>query len=173
MRALSIAVVLVALSHSACRDSHASPATATSAPPPVASPARAAAPSSRLAQCPNAVPGATTALRDIDQGIELTVTAADDAAIGDIRARAAALVVSAKDPALQEKHGSGSGGGGGGGSGGGGGGRCPVVMKRTSVEARDTTGGSVITVLARRSETVDWLRRETHERQDEIAVTPK
>lgn len=165
----SLFVAFVALG---CDDGRAA-ARAPSAPSRVATPRsapHASAPSSRLAQCPNVVAGATTELRDVARGIELVVTARDDAAAAEIRARAAALVIAARDPSLQEKHGSGSGGGGGGG-GGGSAARCPVVMKRTMVDARDVAGGSAISVTARHDDTVEWLRRETRERQDEVAAS--
>jgi len=163
--------VVLAASIVGCRDKTASTAPVPSALPSVSA-AHAASPSSRLANCPTSVAGATTTMRDVDNGIEIVVVAAADAAIAEIRARAAALVIAARDPSLQDKHGSGSGGGGGGASGGSGG-RCPVIMKRTVVEARDVAGGSAITVTARVPEQIDWLRRETRERQEEIAVTAK
>jgi hypothetical protein len=162
---------VIAASIVACRDKSVTTAPVASAASTVSA-AHVASPSSRLANCPTTVSGSTTTLRDIDNGIEIVVIATAQDAIADIRARAAALVVAARDPSLQDKHGSGSGGGGGGASGGSGG-RCPIIMKRTVVEAHDVSGGSAITVTARVPEQVDWLRRETRERQDEIAVTAK
>lgn len=137
--------------------SASAPQASASAPAPSAS----VAPSGKMSHCPNAVTGAATVIKDVEGGVELTVTSKDAAAVADIRARAKVLADAARTPALQSKH---TGAGGGGGTFG----RCPVVMKDTSVDIADVPDGSKITVKAKTADTVDWLRRESRERQTDI-----
>lgn len=133
----------------------ATPATASAAAPAMAV---AVAPSGHLAHCPNAVTGAATLIKEIEGGVELDITGKDDATTKDIRARAMKLADVAKSGAAQSKHT---------GAGGGGGiyGRCPVVMRMTTVAVSDMEGGSKITVKPKTAAEIDWLRRETKQRQ--------
>jgi TusA-related sulfurtransferase len=119
-------------------------------------PAGSVAPAGNQAHCPNAVAGAKTDVRNVDNGIELTITGPDDGAAADIRARVQALVDASKGQS-QQKHT---------GSGGGAGifGRCPIVMKNTAIAAADVPGGSKVTVTTKAPDELDWLRRETNER---------
>jgi TusA-related sulfurtransferase len=167
---LSVAVTAVVVA--GCEDKPAgtqpsSTATAEApAPPPTASATASAAPSGSAANqdakggmknCPNAVEGATTEMKNVDHGIEITVKGKDAAAAKEIRERAGHLAAASKDPAQAGKH-TGTG------QGGGQFGRCPVVMKDTTVVAADVEGGSKLTVTVKDDKIVDWLRREAAER---------
>ncbi len=156
----------------ACKDEPSAAPTAASATPSTtpsvvanasAAPSVSAdvAPLGKMAHCPSAITGAKTAIKDVPSGVELDVTGADAPTVAEIRARAKVLADVAKNPALQAKHN---------GSGGGGGtfGRCPVVMKLTTVDIVDMDEGTKITVKAKSDDQVDWLRRETRERQADI-----
>lgn len=118
-------------------------------------------PPSAMQNCPSAVAGATTALKDIAGGIQLTVTGKGDA-VAQIRARAKALVEASKSAAPATVHDSK-------GDGGGRTGRCPVVMFKSAVTSADVEGGVALTVKADSATDVDWLRTVTRERLDEHA----
>src|SRR6185369_6997601 len=105
-----------------------------------------------MANCPNTVEGATTSFNDVEGGIEITVTAKDDAAIKDIRARAKHLAEVAKEAAPSVKHNQS-------GAGGGKFGRCPVVVRNTQLDAAEVESGVKITVKPKDPGEVDWLRR--------------
>jgi TusA-related sulfurtransferase len=138
--------------------SASAPATsASSAPAPSAS----VASSGKMAHCPDAITGAKTAIRDVDGGVELTVTAADPSAQADVKARIQALLDAQKNQNPNVRH-SGNG------EGGGLLGRCPVVLKDTMVTAAPVASGSVITVLSKQPNEVDWLRRETRDREEDL-----
>ena len=136
------------------------PASA-SAPPPASS--ATLAPSGKMAHCPNAVPGATTDIKDVPGGVEVTVTAQGDASTSDIRARVQALVEAQKNQNPNVKH-SGNG------EGGGLLGRCPIVLKNTTITTADVALGSKMTVVARDPLEVDWLRRETRDREEDLKL---
>ena len=76
-----------------------------------------------MANCPSAVEGAKTEIKDVDGGVELTITGSGDA-VKDIQGRAKAIAEAAKSEASTRKH-SGTG------EGGGAFGRCPVVLRDT------------------------------------------
>lgn len=151
------------------------PAPAPSAAPSaVASAAPSAAPSAggdasltmgKMAHCPSTVDGAKTEVKETAKGVELTVIAGAAGSPGEreIRTRAKFLAEVAKDPAGEVKH-NGSG------EGGGGLGRCPVVLRRTTVEVADAAGGAKITINAKDAKEVDWLKRETKQRNAELAL---
>src|SRR5258708_4819655 len=66
-----------------------------------------------MIHCPSAVPGAKTEIKEIKDGVELTVTAPDDNKASEIRRRAKHLVDAAKtDPNSVRHTGDGHGGGG-------------------------------------------------------------
>ena len=136
-----------------------SPAPSASTPPAASS--VTLAPSGKMAHCPDAVTGAKTAIADVPGGVEITVTGADSSATADIRARVQALIEAQKNQGANVKH-TGTG------EGGGLLGRCPVVLKQTSVAAADVDRGSKVTVKANDPKEVDWLRRETRERQEDL-----
>jgi len=172
VRASTVILTASLLFVAACKDdASATPTPATSSASATASVVASAsaapsasaevAPLGKMAHCPSAVTGAKTEIKDVPSGVELDVTSADAPTIAEIRARAQVLANVAKSPELQAKHN---------GSGGGGGtyGRCPVVMKLTTVDIADLPNGTKITVKAKSDDQVDWLRRETREREDEI-----
>ncbi|CAN5895328.1 hypothetical protein BH11MYX4_BH11MYX4_40610 [soil metagenome] len=145
-------------------------ATADAAPSAASAAATAAAdagaaPNAHMAKCPTATPGATVALKDVEGGIEIAITAKDEAARKDIKARMVKLVEADRNEAeagVKHDHG---------GSGGGVYGRCTIVMRNTKLETADLPDGVKATVKAKDKTEVDWLRRETRER-DKDAKAP-
>jgi TusA-related sulfurtransferase len=177
IRVFTVAAFLAAVPFvTACEDPpppptqpSASPASTT--PKPSAKPsATAPAPSAtaaadakgKMTHCPNAVTGAKTEIKDTKEGVEITVTSSDAAAVKEIRERAKHSVEASKADDAGKKH-TGEG------TGGGALGRCPVVAKNTVVEASDVEGGSKISVKPKDAKEADWLRRETKERNAELA----
>jgi hypothetical protein len=156
-----------------CEDKKASPptppaataATATATAVTTATPSAAAtvAAQGKMAHCPNIVPGTTTVVSDVEGGVDVTVTGKDDAATADIRARVKALLDAVKHQGATVKH-TGQG------EGGGLLGRCPIVLRDTTVDAADVDRGSKITVKAKEPKYLDWLRRETRERNAELTA---
>jgi TusA-related sulfurtransferase len=114
-----------------------------------------------MAHCPNAVPSAKTSITDVPGGVEMTVTGADATVVGDIHARLASLVDAQKNQGPNIKH-TGTG------EGGGLLGRCPVVLKDTDLTVATLDDGSKITIKAKDPQEVDWLRRETRDRQEDL-----
>lgn len=143
-------------------------AAASAAPSASAEPAASAAAdagdakaAAHMANCPTAAPGATVALKDVEGGIEVSITGKDEASGKDIKARMAKLVEADKNEAeagVKHDH-----------SGGGGGlyGRCTIVMRNTKLETADIANGVKATVKAKDKSEVDWLRRETRDRDKE------
>jgi hypothetical protein len=111
-----------------------------------------------MAHCPSAVPGATVTIKDIEGGVEVSVVGKDEAAGKDIRERMAKLVASAKSDADSGVHHTGHG------EGGGRTGHCTIVMKNTKVDSTDVPNGIKAKVLAKDKAEVDWVRRETRDR---------
>jgi hypothetical protein len=115
-----------------------------------------------MAHCPSAVPGATTTIKDVEGGVEVAVTGKDEGSGKEIRDRMTKLVDAAKvaagDAGAKHDH-----------SGGGHGrfGHCTVVMKGTKLETSDIPNGSKAKVTALDKGEVDWLRRETRDRDKE------
>jgi hypothetical protein len=100
-------------------------------------------------------------LKDVEGGIEISITGKDEAAGKEIKARMAKLVEADKNEAeagVKHDHA---------GSGGGTYGRCTVVMRNTKLETADLPMGSKATVKAKDKTEVDWLRRETRDRDKE------
>jgi len=120
----------------------ATAAATTTAAASATSSSTASAKAGNMTHCPSSVDGATTEIKDTKEGVDLVVKAKDDAAVKDVRARAAHLVEASKNESGKAKH-TGEG------EGGGQFGRCPVVMKETTVEAKDVEGGSSISVKAK------------------------
>jgi TusA-related sulfurtransferase len=110
-----------------------------------------------MLHCPTSVNGAKTAVSDIKDGIELTVTADNEKATAEVRQRAQHLVTASRTDPNTVRH-SGDG------HGGGGIGICPVVLKDTLVTAEDVKGGSKITVRPIKPVDLEWLRKETNTR---------
>ncbi len=151
------------------------PADATPAPAPsapavadavdasVAPAASAAAAAGKMAHCPSTVTGATTDIKDNADGVTITVTSADAAQTADIRARAKFLADAAKNiPDGKQHNGSGEGGGVYG--------RCPVIMRNTVVDVSEVAGGAKIDVKPKDPKERDWLRRESRDRNAELAL---
>jgi len=111
-----------------------------------------------MSNCPSAAPGATVALKDVEGGIEISITGKDEAAGKEIKSRMVKLVEADKneaDAGVKHDHS---------GSGHGVYGRCTIVMRKTKLTTADLPNGVKATVLANSKEEVDWLRRETRER---------
>jgi TusA-related sulfurtransferase len=178
-----VAAILVFLA--ACGDagggapsgSAAKTGPAGSAKPAASTPAKAsasaassaaAAPDEKggMSHCPAAVAGAKVEIKEIDNGVEVTVTAADAKATDEIKERAKTIAERAKGENTKPQH-SGQGGG------GGVMGRCPIVLGGTDVKVEDAPGGSKFTVTAKDKAEVDWLRRETKERQAALDSGPE
>lgn len=135
----------------------AAPTTAAAAP---TGSAAAGGGQGKMANCPSAVEGAKTEIKDVDGGVELTITGSGDA-VKDIQARSKSIAEAAKSEASTRKH-SGTG------EGGGAFGRCPVVLRDTDVTATDMEGGTKVVVKTKTAAEVDWLRRESRERLAEL-----
>lgn len=174
IHAISAVLALTVLGLAAgCDEPKPAPAPPASAKPAMtasaAMPAKPAPSSSAMAaagkmsNCPSAVEGAATDIKDTEGGVEVTVTAKAEDAVKDIRARAKVLADAAKTDSATRKH-SGTG------EGGGAFGRCPVVMRGTEVALSDVEGGSKVVVKIKDAAQVDWLRRESRERLAELAL---
>lgn len=139
------------------------PSVASAAPSSsaAAAPSGSVAPSGKMAHCPDAVQGAKTAIADVPGGVQLTITATGTAAVGDIRARTQALLDAQKNQGTTVHH-TGTG------EGGGLLGRCPIVLKDTTIAAADVDNGSKVTVTAKDPAELDWLRRETRDREEDL-----
>ena len=123
-----------------------------------------AAHAAHMANCPTAAPGATIALKDVEGGIEISITGKDEAATKDIKARMVKLVEADRnegEAGVKHDHG---------GSGGGVYGRCTIVMRNTKLETADIAGGVKATVKAKDKTELDWLRRETRDRDREAKL---
>jgi len=117
-----------------------------------------------MANCPSAAPGATVALKDVEGGIEISITGKDDAAAKEIKARMVKLVEADKneiDAGVKHDHS---------GSGHGVYGRCTIVMRKTKLATTDLPNGVKATVLANDKTEIDWLRRETRDRDKESGM---
>jgi hypothetical protein len=143
--------------------SAASAAPSASTPASAEATADAGAKAGNMAHCPSSVPGANTVFKDGKDSLVIAVTATDAAATADVRSRAKFLAEQAKNASPEVKH-TGSG------EGGGAFGRCPVVMRNTTVEAKDVEGGAELTVKPKDVKELDWLRRESRERLSELKV---
>jgi hypothetical protein len=118
-----------------------------------------------MGNCPTAVAGAEVAVKDVDGGIEVAVTAKDEAATNAIRERVKKITEAVlKDAGGSAKHDHS-------GAGGGTTGRCTIIMRNTKLTAADIPNGSKVTVLPNDKTELDWLRRETKERDKEAKST--
>ena len=121
--------------------------------------ADAAAPgaNAHMANCPTAAPGATIALKDVEGGIEISITSKDEAAKKDIKARMTKLVEADRNEVEAGVQHNGGGGGGG-------------KYGRCTIESADLPDGVKATVKAKDKAEIDWLRRETRERDREAKL---
>ncbi|MBX3226044.1 MAG: hypothetical protein KIT84_29285 [Labilithrix sp.] len=133
------------------------------APAPIAV-ADAAAPRHPMSNCPTAVTGAEVAIKDVPGGVELEVTAKDEATTREIRERVKKLA-DANDQAGGAKHHNGTG------AGGGTTGRCTIINRNTKLSTAEIPNGAKVTVLAKDKAEIDWLRRETRDRDVEAKST--
>lgn len=114
-----------------------------------------------MANCPTSAANAIVALKDVPGGIEVSVTGKDEALVADIRARAKKLVEADRTEVDAGVKHSGHG------EGGGRYGRCTIIMRNTALVTAEIPGGIKATVKAKDAGEVDWLRRETRERDRE------
>lgn len=130
-------------------------ATSTAAASSSAAPADDAR--GKMMNCPAAAANAKTEIKDVDKGVEITVTASDKADIEEIKKRTKAIEERAKSEASAPQHT---------GKGGGAGvmGRCPIVIGGTNVAVAALDNGAKFTVTVKDDKEVDWLRRESKER---------
>ena len=128
----------------------------------IAQPGAREAGQGKMAHCPSTVDGATTSVKASKDAVVVTVVAKDEARTKEIRERAKTLVEAAKKDPSGVAHKGDS-------SGGGGFGRCPVVIKDTTVEAKEIAGGSEFTVKPKTAADVAALEKESKERADKIA----
>lgn len=115
--------------------------------------------------CPTSVPGATVAIKDVEGGVEVSITGKDEAATKEIRERTKKLADADKQDAgahVRHDHS---------GSGGGTTGRCTIIMRNTKLETGELPSGSKVIVKAVDKTEVDWVRRETRERDKEAKST--
>ena len=112
----------------------------------------------RMPRCPNVVPGSTTVVTEVADGIELRVTAPGDGQ-NEIRRRASALAAAADESrGKHQAHGGMNAQFG----------RCPVVMRNTRVTTREIPGGAAIVVKPSSAAELGWLRREVEERAAQL-----
>ena len=118
--------------------------------------------SSKMANCPSAVPGAITTVAETKDAVEITVLGKDAPATDEIRARGKRLAQVAQAPeAGQVKH-TGTG------TGGGEVGFCPVVLDDTSVAYAEVEGGARLTVTPSRPDGLAALAAEAKRRNDSL-----
>jgi hypothetical protein len=111
----------------------------------------------KMVHCPSAVEGAKTEIKDVDGGFEVTVTAAAEPAIGEIRKRAKHVGEVAKVDATTPAH-TGEG------AGGGGLGKCPTLMKDVDAAAADVDGGAKVSVKVRNAADLEAARKAARDR---------
>ncbi|MFO0550602.1 MAG: hypothetical protein U0271_19565 [Polyangiaceae bacterium] len=117
-------------------------------------PDSAASGEGKMANCPSAVSGAKTAVKEDAGAIVVTITAKDKAAVDDIRARASKTATM--------KHGAGKAHGGQGG--GAARGRCPSVLEGTTATVKDVDGGAEIRLKPDKAEELKKLSSEASDR---------
>lgn len=113
-----------------------------------------------MGNCPTSVPDATVAIKDVEGGVEVSVTGKDEATTNAIRERTKKLASAERADGGAGKHDHS-------GSGGGTTGRCTIIMRGTELTTSDIPNGSKIVVKAKDKAEVDWVRRETKERDKE------
>lgn len=111
----------------------------------------------KMTNCPSAVVGAATAVREVEAGVVLDITASDLAAAAEIVARAqrhAALGEPGNtEPMHTGRH-----------TGPGTLGHCPIIHLGTSVAVQEIDGGARVTVTANDPAAVPALQHATRER---------
>jgi len=140
--------------------------SATIASTATAAPSGSAGASGKMAHCPNAVTAAKVEIKDVEGGVDMIVTGADDASVKEIRERSKHLGDVAKEMAKERsadpsKH-DGSG------RGGSVHGRCPALIRDTTLDVADVDKGSKLTIKPVEAKEVDFLRREVREREADL-----
>ncbi|HVV81658.1 MAG TPA: hypothetical protein VHE35_01220 [Kofleriaceae bacterium] len=107
--------------------------------------------------CPSAVVGATTSIRETADGVTLDVTSDDPAATREILARAEKHAAMGPPTGIQPLHNGLHGGP-------GDTGHCPVIHLGTTVTAEQIFRGARITIVANDPSTVAQLHRDTRDR---------
>lgn len=133
-------------------------------PPPTDAP-RSGQRERAMENCPSAVPGAHTAVLDVDGGVELHITAPDAEGQADVRETA---LLHAQMGAPTGEHGMHTGDHGGPGRSG----HCPILHDGTQVSVGTMDGGAKITVIAIDPARVDAIRAETRDRVFALEHTP-
>jgi hypothetical protein len=114
-----------------------------------------------MGNCPTSVPGAEVAIKDVEGGVEVSITGKDDATTKEIRDRVKKIALAdTKDAGGGVKHDHS-------GSGGGRTGRCTIIMRKTKLTTAVIANGAKVTVVPSDKSELDWLRRETKERDTE------
>lgn len=112
----------------------------------------------QMANCPSAVPRATTSIANRESGVVLTVTSNDAAAIKEIQRRAQRQAHIAAQPARGALEHTGAG------TGSGQFGFCPGMQEGSRVKVADLANGARIEVRAEPGTEVDHLRTSTRAR---------
>jgi hypothetical protein len=115
----------------------------------------------KMANCPSAVEGATTAVEDGEGVVIVTVTSDDEAKMAEIRKRATTLAGLNSADSTEVKH-SGQR------TGGGGLGRCPVVLDNVEVTAEDVDKGTKITLKPKDAAKLADLSKAAKERAEAL-----
>lgn len=140
--------------------------TADAAPPESVASADAGA-KHDMGNCPTSVAHADVVLKDIEGGVEVTITGKDETTTKEIRERTKRLAEADK----KDAGGAGQGKHDHSGSGGGTTGRCTIIMRDTKLVTADVPNGSKVTVTPKDKTELDWLRREMKERAKEAKLT--
>lgn len=109
-------------------------------------------------KCPSAVPGSTTTMKELPDGVEITVVAPGGAPINDIRQRGTQIIAVNKDQATA------------GGSAADGLAKCPVVAKDTIITETDVPGGATFVVKPVKATALADLKKETKSRASSYVV---
>lgn len=109
-------------------------------------------------KCPSAVPGSTTTVKELPDGVEITVVAPGGPPINDIRQRGVQIIAAGKDTAT------------GAGSAADGLAKCPVVVKDTIIAETDVPGGAAFVVKPVKATALADLKKETKARASSYVV---
>ena len=119
----------------------------------------------QMMQCPSAVTGAATRVKDVPQGVEVAVTASPEWAQREIQRRAAVQQqVAAKKTRGTEEH-TGEG------TGSGRYGFCPGMLQNTTLKTVDTADGVRMVITADQPAQLATLRQTTRERAAKLHQT--
>jgi hypothetical protein len=115
----------------------------------------------KMANCPSAAPGATTAVKADKTSVTLTITSKDKAAIAEIQKRAKKLSTLDTSADADIKH-TGEG------TGGGQLGKCPVVMTDVTLKVKDSKTGTAITMTPKDKAKLADLEKMAKERAESM-----